>query len=104
MSEKLSKLKARYLELCHAMQTGVTFMMHFNGKEVEPKHLRVGINASMSDHGALVQLLLKKGLITEEEYYEELCESMQREVDNYLLMINRERENNGLPPANIVLR
>lgn len=76
----LDELKARYRELCHAMQTGVAITM---GPATEPKHLRVGINVAMSDNGALAALLIKKGIITEHELLESLVEGMAREVATY---------------------
>lgn len=56
----------------HGMQTAVAYEMNLEGRKsaTEPKHLRVGINASMSDHAALVWLLVNKGIITEAEYLE----------------------------------
>lgn len=65
------------------MQTGVAFKMSKDDKDTTPKHLRVGINAAMSDHSALVGLLMQKGIITEDEYYDKLIESMEREVEMY---------------------
>lgn len=79
----LEEKREKYLKLCHAMQTGVAFKMEKDNKDTTPKHLRVGINAAMSDHAALVSLLVKKGVITEEEYYDALIESMEREVEMY---------------------
>lgn len=51
--------------------------------DVTPKHLRVGVNTALADAGALVKLLIDKGLFTEDEYFDALVESMQREVDAY---------------------
>ena len=79
----LEEKKAKYMALCHAMQTGVAAKMEKDSKETTPKHLRVGINVAMSDHGALMALLFKKGIITEEEYIDALIESMEREVHMY---------------------
>lgn len=78
---RLDELRQRYYALAHAMQTGVAYRA--DKRDQDPKHLRVGINSAMVDHGALVGLLLKKGIITDEEYYEALCEAMKREVDSY---------------------
>jgi hypothetical protein len=63
------------------MQAGVEFLKDKSSQT--PKHLRVGINVAMVDHGALVDLLIKKGLFTEEEYAEVLVESMRKEVNKY---------------------
>jgi uncharacterized lipoprotein YbaY len=90
---KLEKYKA----LCHAMQTGVAFKMEYDPSDTQPKHLRVGINAAMCDHAALVNLLRSKGIITDDEYFDALIESMQTEVDNY------RREISDQTGANITL-
>src|SRR5687768_12035238 len=97
----LEEKRERYLALCHAMQTGVAFKMEKDAKDTTPKHLRVGINAAMSDHGALVGLLFKKGIITEEEYYDALIESMEREVQMYQSKIE---ELYGAGPIKITLK
>lgn len=48
-----------------------------------PKHLRVGVNTGKVEHGALVDLLVRKGIITSEEYLTELADAMEREADRY---------------------
>ena len=76
----LDELRKRYTALAHAMQSGVAMEMNNpDTKATDPKHLRVGVNAAMSDHGGLVTLLIKKGLITEQEYMEEIVAAMERE-------------------------
>lgn len=72
---------ARYQAAVHAMQTGVALSMP--SEETEPKHLRVGINAAMSDHGGLVALLVEKGIISWEEYVKAIADAMERERDSY---------------------
>jgi len=83
MSEEAEKHRERYLAAAHAMQTGVAFTMHSDPKQTDPKHLRVGINAAMVEHGALIGLLLEKRLITMEEYYKALADKMEEEVQSY---------------------
>ena len=63
----------RYLSAAHGMQTGVSYVMEKDNTETQPKHLRVGINAAMSDEGGLVTLLIEKGIITHEEYMKAYC-------------------------------
>lgn len=77
------ELAERYEKALHAMQTGVAFIMNYDTKETEPKHLRVGINASMCDHAGLVELLIEKGIITREEYMKAIVKSMEAEVERY---------------------
>jgi hypothetical protein len=88
MEETLNEKREKYQALLHAMQTGVAYDLESNTSSGSPKHLRVGINAAMSDHGALVKLLIDKGLITESEYYDYLIEFMEREVESYTKKLN----------------
>lgn len=73
----------RYRNLLHAVQSGVAYLMHYEPKEIEPKHLRVGINSAMCNDAALVRLLVKKGIISEREYVEGLVAELEREVESY---------------------
>ena len=74
----------RYDKLLHAMQTGVRMMMEKGFfQETGPKHLRVGINSTKCDHGALVKILIEKGVITDEEYIDGIIEMMAIEVKRY---------------------
>lgn len=81
--------KRRYLELCHAMQSGVAMMENYNPLPTTGKHLRVGVNAAMSDFGGLITLLIKKGVITDDEVLDAIIESMEREVKKYEEEIHR---------------
>lgn len=67
----------------HAMQTGVAITEQQNGKDMTPKSLRVGINTILCNHAALVHMLIKKGLFTEEEYAKEISEVMKEEQHRY---------------------
>ena len=49
----------------------------------EPKHLGVGINSAMVDHGALVKLLIDKGVITHAEYMKAIADAMEGEKSRY---------------------
>jgi hypothetical protein len=73
----------RYLTAMHAMQTGVSYTIEKKPQQVEPKHLRVGVNAAMVDHSGLVKLLLDKGIITEEEYLKAIADAMEEEAEKY---------------------
>lgn len=75
--------KERYLNALHAMQTGVAHSIERDFKESDPKHLRVGINSALVSNGALVTLLIEKGLITEQEIERKLAEGMEAEVGRY---------------------
>lgn len=71
----------RYAQLAHAIQSGIEYDK--NEFEREHKHLRLGINTAHTDHAALVSLLMRKGVITEDEYWDALLESLEREVERY---------------------
>lgn len=81
--------KSRYQAAAHAMQSGVEFTKDKTGQE--PKHLRVGINAAMSDMSGLATLLIEKGVITLEEYEKAVADAMEREVKSHREVIARER-------------
>lgn len=51
--------------------------------ETSPKHLRVGVNSALCDASAIGALLIKKGIITELEYYTAITEEMEREKARY---------------------
>lgn len=76
---KEEDLTARWATAMHAVQAGVAMEMEQGSKDTTPKHLRVGVNAAMSDHGSLAALLVKKGVITELEYLEAIAEGAERE-------------------------
>jgi len=84
----IEEKRARYKALLHAMQTGVAYVMAKDGGETTPKHLRVGINAAMVEHAALANILIKKGIISEEEYVDQLIIELEREVESYKRMLS----------------
>ena len=73
----------RYLAAAHGMQTGVAYELEKDPSSATPKHLRVGINSAMVEFGALVKLLVDKGIITEAEFMRELADAMERERDAF---------------------
>lgn len=85
----------RYLDACHAMQTGVKYEMEkesLRGVEpgaTSPKHLRVGVNSALVSHGALVKLLVDKGILTQDEYFASQADAMEAEVALYEDRANR---------------
>lgn len=80
--------KERYLAACHAMQSGVAQRMHQDSGETAPKHLRVGVNSAMVQSSVLAQLLMDKGIITEQEWFSALADAMERERDSYAKLIS----------------
>lgn len=75
--------KMTYMEAAAAMQAGVALKMSREPADVQPKHLRVGVNSAMSQHAGLAELLIAKGVITEEEYGEAMAQGMRNEVAMY---------------------
>lgn len=74
----------RYLKALHAMQSGVKAEMELGLNDAHtPKHLRVGVNSAMVETGALLKLMLDKGVITEDEWCAALADAMEREVAEY---------------------
>ena len=69
------------------MQSGVAAKMGMGSKEVEPKHLRVGVNCALADLGAISSLLIAKGVITEREYLEAISKGMEDERDRYIASV-----------------
>lgn len=86
---KKKQLANRYVSATHKMQSGVAFMQEQGANEIKPKHLRVDINAALCDIAALGHLLIKKGIIKEEEYVEAVASQMEEEVEKYLNKIER---------------
>jgi len=82
---KMVDLGLTYEEAAHAMQSGVAQVMNFpgGGLATEPKHLRVGVNSALVDQQAVAQLLIDKGVFTEEEYLEYVRLAMNDEVNRY---------------------
>lgn len=86
----MSAAMSRYFKACHAMQTGVAADLEHDPSSATPKHLRVGVNSAMVEHGALVRVLIAKGVFTQEEYEEELANGMEAEVARFeALLSNR---------------
>lgn len=78
--------RTRYLEALHAMQSGVKFDIEtdpLKDHSQTEKHLRVGINSNMVEHGALVRVLIAKGVFTLAEYEAELAKGMEAEAARY---------------------
>jgi len=80
----------RYLKAAHAMQSGVAAEHARGSDDGSRKHLRVGINAAMVDHGGLVALLIAKGIITEAEYVKAIADKMEKEVADYERRLSEE--------------
>lgn len=87
----------RYMAAQHRMQSAVRFEIDTLGMDeagANPKHLRTGLNAVMSDLGFLSKLLIDKGIITDAEYFDALVEAAEAEADR---MVKHVRQKCGLP-------
>lgn len=82
-SRSRKKLLDEYKGEMGKMQSGVMATHAYNATDGEPKHLRVGINAAMVNHDALVRLLIECGIINEYHYLTELVASAKREREGY---------------------
>lgn len=84
MSDGKPRNNLSYHQALHGIQTGVAIeISHDLNNAHEPKHLRVGVNSALINDAALFRLLVKKGIITEEEYAEEVRLEANRELDRY---------------------
>jgi len=80
---KVSDQEERYLNALHAMQSGVAMEMNFRVEPTDPKHMRVGINATMVETATLARLMWEKGMFTYLEYRTTLAEMMEQEKAIY---------------------
>lgn len=87
-NKKIEEYKQRYFAAAHAMQSGVAMKMNYDDESTNPKHIRVGINSALVDGSAVARLLMKKGIFTEEEYFESLAVAMEEEAKSYEKEIN----------------
>lgn len=78
--QRIAAAVQRYLAAVHAVQSGVALMMHMNSRIADPKHLRVGIDTAKFEQGALVKLLIDRGVFTEAEYTEAVADAAEAEV------------------------
>ena len=82
-AEQIADYQRRYAAALHAVQAGVALAMNYDPLSTTPKHLRVGVNSALVNQGALVKLLIAKGVITELEYVRELALMAEAEQARY---------------------
>ena len=75
--------RARYTAAMHAVQSGVAAKMEYDPAETTPKHLRVGVNSALLQNTALLLLLLRKGVIHEDDYWAALADAAEQEKALY---------------------
>ena len=73
--------RERYRAAGHRVQTAIAAMPDHPNQT--PKHLRVGIDLSKSDAAGLAQLLIEKGIFTEEEFLRAIADSAETEANAY---------------------
>jgi hypothetical protein len=78
----------QYVKFGHAIQTGIKFVIEMErkggvGTDNILKHHRVGIDTAKCEHGALSRLLVRKGIISESDYFDAVIEGMKMEVKLY---------------------
>jgi len=88
------ELIARYENAMHRMQSATAFCFERGDALFTPRHARVGLNGIMADHGALVTLLVEKGVIDRLEYLEAVARGAEREAQS---MVERARRLSGSP-------
>ena len=83
------EFQSKYHALAHAMQTGVAYTQEMGISPDNVKHLRVGVNMALVDSGALIKLLVDKGVITQEEVWESLIAGLEDEVERYRKLLSK---------------
>ena len=78
-----------YEEAAHGVQSAIKYEMeHDAHKATRPhietfKHLRTGLDCRASDAAGLAQLLIDKGVFTQDEYIESMRIAMNEELVRY---------------------
>lgn len=101
---KFRDLGLSYDEAGHGVQSAIRFEMSQRGfleDDIDKvtamlKHLRVGLDLRAADHSALAQLMIDKGIFTEQEYLEAMRLAANEELARYQEHV---RETYGLPPG-----
>lgn len=88
--ERLEAKRTLYAHLTHAVQSGVSWDQRTwkptpedRVHNTEGKSLRTGLNVVLCSHSALATLLMEKGVISEEEYFDACNMQLAEEMKNY---------------------
>lgn len=73
----------RIAALLHAVQSGVAIRIEHGSDQATPKHLRVGVNNALIETSALLDILIEKGALTREEYFDKVIWYLEKEVKRY---------------------
>ena len=74
---------AKRERLMTAILHGVHAALSDGSREADAIRLRVGLTEVALAHGALVDLLVRKGIITREEYSDEVLRCLEAEIREY---------------------
>lgn len=92
----------RYMAAARGIQSAIAYLMTLaqqrGDASIDPgtshKHLRVGVNMTMVDNGAIARLLIDKGIIEEADYMEYVAQMAEKELAD---LTKRAREVSGIP-------
>ena len=81
MTRKMRDLGLNYMQALHGVQSAIAHAMSDpEYGATDPKHMRVGIDASKAEQAGLAMLLINKGIITIEEYEEAMRLAVNEEL------------------------
>lgn len=92
---------SRYIAAGHRIQTAIAILMERDPsyRATEVKHIRTGIDMSKSDAAGLANLLIAKGVFTEEEYIEAIAKAAEDEADSYEKQVQAVLSNRNIRTA-----
>lgn len=78
-----------YEKAAHRIQTAIAVLMGRDPDflQVQPKHLRVGLDLSKSDMDGLARLLIAKGVFAEAELADAITASVEQKGDSHEKML-----------------
>jgi len=81
----LRDLGLTYEQAAHGVQSAIKYEIEMMQRNVSDhiKHLRTGIDCRAANEQGLANLLIKKGVFTQEEYLEYIRTSMNEELARY---------------------
>ena len=77
---KKADLGLSYMEAAHGVQTAVAWHQQKYPGFATPKHMRVGIYTLKAEQCGLAELLIEKGVFTQDEYLEAIRVAMNSEL------------------------
>jgi hypothetical protein len=80
-------VRDRWEAAAHRIQTAIAYWFALDYPWMDErlqralKHIRVGVDTTKADHGALAGLLIAKGIITQQEYFDATLRGQTEEAD-----------------------